>query len=207
MEKHYRVVIADPAWSYNNPNALVGTGGRGATENCSSIIQVNANQHYETMTVDAIKALPVSRIAAADCLLFMWVTNPFLADGTGVEVVKAWGFKPITILTWAKIKVGVNPDEDQIEPSMKTGHWFRSASEHVIFGIRGNVRRPSGFPAFPTWHPNRRLPHSVKPKWIHEIAEQASQGPYLEMFARSRRPGWDVWGNQVEGSICLSLAK
>ena len=122
----------------------------------------------------------------------MWVTNPFLCDGSGPEVVKAWGFEPKTVLTWAKVQA------DGKTPSMKTGHWFRSASEHVIVGVRGDVRRPDAFPALPTWFPSGRMPHSVKPDTIHEWAEKAvPQGPWLEMFARRSRPGWSLWGNQA----------
>lgn len=195
-DKLYGAIIADPPWEYDSPKALVGNGGRGSV-GAAQIIQADVNSHYNTMSLDALKSLKIP--AARDCLLYMWVTNPFLADGSGADVVRAWGFTPKTVLTWAKIQ------QDGITPSMKTGHWFRSASEHVIVAIRGRIPRPEGYPALPTWFPSGRLPHSVKPDRIHEYAELAvPNGPWLEMFARRARPGWDLFGNQAPDSIQLS---
>lgn len=185
----YAAIIIDPPWEYGNPRALVGNGGRGSA-GASKIIQADVSQHYDTMTLKELRRLDIP--AAENCLLFMWVTNPFLCDGSGARLVKKWGFAPKTVITWAKVK------SDGFKPSMKTGHWFRSASEHVIFAVRGKVKRPDDFPAIPTWFSSCRLPHSVKPEHIHEYAELAMpDGPYLEMFARRVRPGWDLWGDQA----------
>lgn len=182
----YAAIIADPPWRYGSPKALVGCIKKDGTPS----IQVNVDDQYPTMSLDEIKALSLP--AAKDCLLFMWVTNPFLCDGSGAEVVKAWGFTPKNLLTWAKVQA------DGETPSMKTGHWFRSASEHVIVAVKGDVPRPESFPALPTWFGHKRLPHSVKPDTIHEYAERAVPGgPWLEMFARRERPGWALWGNQA----------
>ena len=187
----YRAIIADPPWQYDSPRALVG-GKPGQ-------VQVDVAQKYGTMTLQELCGMRVP--AADDCLLFLWTTNPFLADGSAAEVVKAWGFTPKSVLTWTKVQ------DDGISPSMKTGHWFRSASEHLIFATRGKVRRPGGFPALPTWFPHRRMAHSVKPYTVHKIAEQAApEGPWLEIFARRSHPGWDVWGNQVDDEYPLFKA-
>lgn len=191
--KKYRVVLADPPWEYGNPRALVGVGGRGVPK--PEWTQVDVSKKYPTLSLDGLRSLSIP--AADNALLFMWVTNPFLCDGSGAEVVRAWGFKPKTVITWGKVQ------SDGTSPSMKTGHWFRSASEHVIFAVRGKVPRPEGFPALPTWFPHARTPHSVKPDTIHKYAELACpEGPWLEMFARRGRPGWDVWGNQAPDSVC-----
>lgn len=191
----FDVVMADPPWPYDSPRAIVGNGGRGSDGGKAAlIIQADVSQHYDVMTVEQIKALPLSKVMAKDSLLFLWTTNPFLADGTAVEVVRAWGFTPKTVLTWAKVKA------DGESPSMKTGHWFRSASEHIIFAVRGNVKRPEGFEALPTWQPAKRLPHSQKPELFQEIVEKAIPGGrYLELFARRepRNGNWTVWGNEV----------
>lgn len=186
----FSVIVADPPWPYDQPSALVGNGGRGG--NASHVVQVNVGRKYPAMALDQIKALPVP--AADDCLLFLWVTNSFLADGSAADIVRSWGFQPETVLTWAKVQT------DDVTPSMKTGHWFRSASEHVIFAVKGYVPRPPGYPALATWFPTRRLRHSVKPEVIHEYAEAACpQGPWLEMFARRPRKGWTIWGNERSG--------
>jgi N6-adenosine-specific RNA methylase IME4 len=194
----FAAIIADPPWPYDSPRAIVGNGGRGSDGGrAAEIIQADVGQHYETMTLDNIKALDVP--AAADALLFMWVTNPFLADGSGADVVRAWGFTPKTVLTWAKVQA------DGKTPSMKTGHWFRSASEHVIFATKGKVRRPEGFPALPTWQPHARMPHSVKPEYLYSYAEMAMpEGMWLEMFARRERAGWHSWGNEIQSTVQIA---
>jgi N6-adenosine-specific RNA methylase IME4 len=192
----FGVIMADPPWQYGSPRAMVGNRGRGSNNGqAARIIQADTNQHYPTMALSEIKALPVEAVAAADSLLFMWVTNPFLADGSGVDVVKAWGFTPKSVLTWSKVQT------DGVSPSMKTGHWFRSASEHIIFATRGSVKRPLDWQAIPTWHGAKRLPHSVKPEVFYRYAESAYPGALrLEMFARRPRNGWVVWGNESDGS-------
>ena len=182
----YSAIIIDPPWQYDSPAALVGCIKKDGTPS----IQVNVDAQYPTMSTGELRNLSIP--AADDCILFMWVTNPFLCDGTGGILVKHWGFTPKTVITWAKVQA------DKITPSMKTGHWFRSASEHVIVGVKGKVTRPENYPALPTWFASTRLAHSVKPDRIHEYAELARpDGPWLEMFARRSRPGWDIWGNQA----------
>ena len=195
----YRVIMVDPPWQYSNPRALVGNGGRGADGGrVKQMKQVDVEAHYSTLSVVQISAMPVADLAdSTGCLLFLWVTNPFLVDGSGPSVLKAWGFKPKTVLTWAKTQ------SDNKTPSMKTGHWFRSASEHCLVGLRGSLRRPTAFPPLPTWQPRRRIgKHSAKPHVFHEYAEKAvPEGPWLELFARESREGWDIWGNQAPKSI------
>ena len=198
MNDRFAAIMADPPWPYDSPRALVGNGGRGS-EGAAQIVQADVSQHYNVMTLDAIKALPVALASQEHCLLFLWTTNPFLADGSAADVVRSWGFKPKSVLTWAKVQT------DGETPSMKTGHWLRSASEHVILGVRGAPKRLSAL-GVPTWFPHRRLPHSVKPVCIYEIVEKMSEGPYLELFARrtAHSARWSVWGNEVESSFHLT---
>lgn len=188
MIPKFKAILADSPWQYDSPKAMPTV----IKNNGEPAKAVNVEQHYKTMTVDEICALPVGKVLEESAFLFMWVTNPFLADGSGPQVVKSWGFEPKTVITWAKVQ------QDAQTPSMKTGHWFRSASEHIIFGTRGKVKRPEQFPALPTWQRHGRLPHSVKPDLFYEYVEQvAPGGPWLEMFARRRRAGWVSWGNQI----------
>lgn len=190
---NYSIIMADPPWQYDSPRAIVGNGGRGG-EGAAAIIQADVEAHYSTMTLDEIKAMRVQALAAKDACLFLWTTNPFLADGSAADVVRAWGFKPKSVVTWAKVQA------DGRTPSMKTGHWFRSATEHIIFATRGAPRRGDAFPALPTWQPHARLPHSRKPDLFYEIAERFSTGRCIELFARGapRTSRWDVWGNEAE---------
>ena len=149
-----------------------------------------AEAHYPTMEVSAIAALPVGDLAADNAHLYMWVTNPILTeqrtDASPISVVRAWGFEPKTILTWVKPKWGM-------------GFFYRGRTEHVIFAVRGTC--PIA--------PEARLPnliegpcgaHSQKPDSFLDMVEQVSPGPYLELFARRARFGWDYWGNESLGT-------
>ena len=122
----------------------------------------------------------------ADAHLYVWTTNAFMVEAH--ELARAWEFKPKTILTWVKIK-------DDGTPSMKTGTWFRGATEHVIFAVRGHC--PAGNHSTSTALMTLRTPHSEKPAAFYDIVESMSPGPYLDVFARKLRFNWDAWGNEV----------
>lgn len=99
MRAPFDVIIADPPWAYDNPRAIVGNGGRGTEDaygHVSRIVQADVEAHYPPMTLDEVKSLPMSRVAKRDAILMLWITNPLLAEGAHVEVVKAWGFTPKT---------------------------------------------------------------------------------------------------------------
>lgn len=184
----YRCIVADPPWPYHSPRAVVGNGGRGGQGGrASKIIQADVSQHYDTMTIDAIKAMPVASLSATTAHLYLWTTNSFMVQAH--EIAEEWGFVPKTIITWAK-----HHKDDLTKPSMKTGYWFRSASEHVVFAVKGKLRL-SG-PAVSTVFLHSRLPHSIKPDPFYEMIEEQSPGPRLELFARKVRKGWDGWGDQ-----------
>lgn len=174
----YKVILADPPWSYAN------AGCRGA-----------ANNHYSTMTLKDICALPVIDMAAPDAVLLLWTTWPQLREG--LEVVAAWGFEYITGFPWIKI-VG-EPSKDRwgeldIKPQYGVGFWVRGCSEPLLIARRGRVSPPiDGFIGLLS----ENLRHSRKPENIYHYAEQLD-GPYLELFARRRRLGWDSWGDQID---------
>jgi N6-adenosine-specific RNA methylase IME4 len=140
--------------------------------------------HYPTMTPPEIKALPVKEWVADNAHLYLWVTNLKLHEARAFEIVEAWGFRYVTMLTWHKLGA----------PGM--GWYFRGDTEHVLFGVRGKapiepaIRESNHFAA-------RRGDHSAKPDRFYELVERVSPGPYLELFARRRRYGWDVWGNEA----------
>ncbi len=191
----FGTILADPAWPYRSPRAVVGNGGRGNPDgHAKDITQVDASAHYPVMTLEEIKALPVEEVAADAAHLYLWTTNAFMVEAH--DVARAWGFQPKTILTWVKLKL------DRPEVSMKTGHWYRSATEHIVFGVRGSQRLLGS--AVPTAYLLPRLPHSEKPEFFYKLVEAQSPGPYLELFARRRWPGWDAWGNEIESTIRLT---
>ena len=193
---HYQTVLADPPWAYDSPRAVVGTGGRGAMGGeAHRLVQVDVSRQYATLAIEEISALPVRRIVADNAHLYLWITNPMLLDHRhpAYTVCKAWGFEPKCLLTWAKHRHG-----EPTAPSRKTGYYYRSASEHVVFAVRGKLRLQTR-EALPTWFAAPRLAHSVKPEApFIPMVEQASPGPRVELFARRKREGWDVWGNEVQ---------
>ncbi|MFI9636646.1 MT-A70 family methyltransferase [Nocardia sp. NPDC051929] len=149
-------------------------GGRGAI------------QHYPLMTVEQIANMPVSSLAEDDAHLWLWVTNG--SWRAGYDIMTAWGFTYRSPLTWVK-------------PRLQLGQYLRNMTEHVLFGTRGKA--PVNFRAQPTWFIAPVQEHSHKPEEQYAIIERVSRGPYLELFARRRQPGWDVWGNEIDADIVL----
>lgn len=148
---------------------------------------------YSTMEIEDIENLPVKKLVADSAHLYLWTTNAFLIEAHWVA--ESWGFKPKTMLTWGKVK-------ESGVPSMKTGYYFRGATEHCLFCVRGSLKLLTTV-GKPTLYLSRRLAHSVKPDWFYSLVEECSPGPRLELFSRRPRNGWDIWGNEVESTITL----
>jgi N6-adenosine-specific RNA methylase IME4 len=177
----YGAILADPPWRF----ATWSDKGRGR---CPDGMSSGQFRHYETMTLDAIKALPVADVAAQDCALFLWVTEPMLEHGLAVG--KAWGFTYKTkAFCWAKrTKHG--------KWHIGTGHWTRANPEDCLLFTRGKPKRLSCAVRELIEAPVRE--HSRKPDEIYDRIEALVAGPYLELFARTRRDGWAQWGNQAD---------
>jgi len=177
----FNTILADPPWPEFG-------GGK---------IRRGANRHYSLMSVEEIKALrrEVQRVAGANCHLYLWVTNNYLPSG--LEVMAAWGFTYKTTVTWVKDRFGL-------------GQYFRGMSEHLLFGVRGMLpyrtredgKRAQGVTVIQA----PRQEHSQKPEESARMIELVSHPPYLEMFARHPRPGWETWGDQTDtGAVTLPL--
>ncbi|NOZ27981.1 MAG: DNA methyltransferase [Chloroflexi bacterium] len=183
--KRYGVIIADPPWRY---------GGAGPTFEA-------ADHQYPTMSPSEIMALPVRQLAADDSVLLLWATWPQL--NVALNVIRAWGFKYVTGFPWVKIEGAPQQTlwgKFVCKPVYGLGFWVRGCSEAVLIGRRGNVSPPDGdFVGILSGN----FGHSRKPDNLYEYAEQFP-GPYLELFARRVRPGWDVWGNEVESNLIIS---
>jgi N6-adenosine-specific RNA methylase IME4 len=136
------------------------------------------------MTTDEIKALPVADLVADDAHLWLWATNAALEEA--YDVVRAWGFTPRSLLTWFK-------------PYMGLGQYLRNCTEQLIFATKG--RAPVLVRNQPNWLFAVRREHSRKPEEVYEIVERCSPAPFVELFARRARPGWDVWGDEVDSDI------
>jgi N6-adenosine-specific RNA methylase IME4 len=145
-----------------------------------------ADQHYALMSIAAIRALLVASVTAPNAHLWLWVTNSTIHAGH--TVMEAWGFSYRSCLTWIKPRLGL-------------GQYLRNQTEHLLLGVRG--RAPIQFRAQGSWFYAPVQEHSHKPEEQYAIIERCSSGPYLELFARRTRPGWDVWGNEVDSDVSL----
>lgn len=195
--KEYQTILADPPWPYRGV-AIVGVGHSQKKDGLTlsgnrKVKQIGVKQRYPILSIEQIKRLPIRFIVASNAHLYLWATNAFLYEAN--EVARYWGFEPKTVITWVKVQA------DGHTPSMRAGYYFRSASEHLLFCVRGSLRL-MGSPK-PTVFYSPRLPHSVKPEGLIDIIEESSPPPRLELFARRKRLGWDVWGNEVESDITL----
>ena len=186
----YSLISADIPWSYSN-------GGNGAAKN-----------HYPTMTNAQIASLPVAALAAPDCVLLMWATWPHLKFA--MQLIDRYGFTYVTGLPWIKTTTPPVIDlfgELVAKPTYGTGFWVRGCSEPILIAKRGKASPDIG--DLVGLLAERILEHSRKPEDIYELAEalvplapEPEPVSHLEMFARRRRPRWDVFGH-VEGSIAL----
>lgn len=191
MDK-YQVIYADPPWKQKAGRKIGGYKMEDGKQLFVSEGNKSLDLPYPTMTVDEIAAIPVKSIVAKDAHLFMWVTNKYLLKAE--TVINAWGFKYVTCITWKKKKMGGG-----------LGGMVRGTSEFLLFCRRGNLKATGIIPesVIEAKRPyvNGYPCHSKKPEVFAKMIEQVSPGRRLEMFARSQRAGWDVFGNQVDNSI------
>ena len=172
----YTTIVADPPWPSMHQRS---TDHRGKPE-----------KHYSTMPLADILALDVDVIAAPDAHLWVWGVNRSLGDA--YKAVEAWGFTPMSLLTWCK-------------PGPGMGYYLRNNTESAIFATRGKPMVPAT-KIMSSWQVWPRRKHSEKPdEFFAEVERIAPPGPRLEMFARRPRPGWDLWGDQAPDAVPLNL--
>jgi N6-adenosine-specific RNA methylase IME4 len=177
----YSTLVADPPWPYE------GAGMRGYKADGTTDLGVGSGERYGAMTIPDLCAIRPA--AEKNAHLYLWTTNSFMVEAH--EIARAWGFDPKTILTWVKTH-----QADPAQISRKTGYYFRGATEHCLFCVRGSLRLKTT-DAKPTAFLWPRLPHSVKPDAFYDLVEECSPGPYLELFSRRARLGWDTWGDEA----------
>lgn len=188
---HYAAILADPPWrfrTWDNQQAIPRERNVG--------MNVCAAVHYRTMPIEEIRALPVGELAAEDCALFLWMSWPQLEDA--LSVIAAWGFTYKTCaFAWTKAHAGqLEMFDDDLEGLLGMGYWTRANTEPCLLATRGKPRRVNADVRQAIIEPRRE--HSRKPACVHGRIERLVGGPYLELFARTRRPGWDTWGNEVD---------
>jgi N6-adenosine-specific RNA methylase IME4 len=164
--QRFRTIYADPPWPYENETTGLATAN-----------------HYWTMTIQELGALPVHRLAASDGYLHLWVTSAFLV-GPPELIFKAWGFAYSgSSFVLIKRRIGL-------------GNYWRISHEFLLTGIRGKVPRFSDH-SLRSWLEVERTGRSVKPEQVRALVERATPGPYLELFGRRKVTGWTVWGDQI----------
>lgn len=172
MQGKFSTILIDPPWDWGDEGDIDQFG--------------RAKPTYQTISMGRLLELPVGDLADLDCHLYLWITNRSLPKGFGL--IEKWGFRYITCLTWCK-------------PSIGMGNYFRGSSEHILFAVKGSQplkRRDMG-----TWFDADRGQngHSSKPEMIYDLIESCSPGPYLEIFARSKRQDWITWGAEVGNTV------
>lgn len=177
--KKYKIIYTDPPWQY----------GR------QQMFKDNSVGYYPSMNIDDIKNLNVQSICEENCVLFLWVTFPKLKEG--IAVLEAWGFKYITV---AFTFVKKNPKNDNIYSGM--GWWTNANAEIVLLGKKGKIS--------PIAHNIKQIVlehigrHSEKPNEVRKrIVKLMGDIPRIELFARQKSEGFDVWGNELDNDIKL----
>ena len=179
LDKKYNIIYADPPWRYNCKN-LPGA----------------AEKHYPTMSTEDLCSLPVEQLANHDCLLFLWTTFPMLQEA--LRLIPAWGFRYTTVaFVWLK------QNRKSLSWFYGLGFWTRGNAEICLLAKRGKPKRYSNsihqFIISPVEE------HSKKPDITRDkIVSLAGDLPRIELFARQKSPGWDVWGNEVDSTMELN---
>jgi len=183
----YSTILADPPWQFQNRTGKVAPEHRRLLR-------------YPTMELKEIIELPIPKLAAARSHLYLWVPNALLYEG--LKVMEAWGFTYKSNLVWYKIRKDGGPDGRGV------GFYFRNVTELVLFGVRGSMRTLQPGRTQVNLFASRKREHSRKPDEIYDVVEACSPGPYLELFARFPRDGWEQWGNEnVEENSFHGVAK
>jgi N6-adenosine-specific RNA methylase IME4/ParB-like chromosome segregation protein Spo0J len=170
LSQRYPIILADPPWAYRLYNE----------ESASSRA---AAEHYPTMKLDEICALPVPDLATEAAALFLWTTAPHLQES--FQALASWGFEYKTNAVWVKDKIGL-------------GHFIRGQHELLLIATRGDMPCPLSANRPPSVIAAPRREHSRKPDEAYALIEQMyPELPKIELFARQARPGWAAWGNEI----------
>lgn len=179
---HFAAIYADPAWRFETWSEA----GKGRSP----------DRHYQTMPLKEMEAMDVAAVAADDCVLFMWATWPMLPQA--LQLIASWGFTYKTCaFDWMKADVRqADLFCDEVDVQIGGGYWTRSNTEFCLLATRGAPQRLSKAVRMGIIEPRRQ--HSRKPDCVYGRIEALVAGPYLELFARTRREGWSAWGNETD---------
>lgn len=163
-QQKFGTIYADPPWAYGNQGTRASTGN-----------------HYGTMSIADICAMPVRNLTADNAHLHLWTTNSFLREA--FEVIDAWGFEYKSCAVWCK-------------PQMGIGNYVRVSHEFLMIAVKGDCKSFKKKNVM-SWFEHPRTKHSAKPDYWRRVIEENSPGPRLELFGREQIPGWTIYGNQI----------
>ena len=176
-DKKYNIIYVDPAWEYDLTGVDSCTNGK--------YLRGTAKQHYDTMSMKELLDLPIQKISDKNCHLYLWYTNSFVREAH--QLCEKWGFNYKQTLTWVK----TYPNGKIITGA---GFYFRGCTEHLIFATKGKL--PRGDKTLKNLVISSRGEHSKKPNIFRDlIVKQSGDLPRIELFARTKIHGWDVWGD------------
>lgn len=191
----YRTIVADPPWPIGDMPAFAGgyAGPRKPGDLSTGTIPLG----YPTMDLAEIESLRVQEFAAPNSHLYLWAVSSLLCEA--YDVARAWGFRPVKPLVWSKAPRGLGP-----------GGTFANTTEFVLFCRRGSLKA-KGRVDRTCWewkrpYGPRGIIGSAKPDGFFDLVEQVSPGPYLELFARRQRLGWDTWGDEALEHVQIGAA-
>jgi len=181
--KKYKTIVADPPWEYKEGFPTQSrTPGKWEGEVKTKPLP------YPSMTLSEIKDLPISKISDKDCRLFLWVTNRYLPYV--FDIINTWGFEYKQTIIWHKSDGNMG------------GSVAPNSAEFLIVAIKGTPQRVSKLKTA-VWKFPQSKKHSKKPEEFQTMIEKISPEPRIELFARRKREGWDVWGNEVVSDVVL----
>ncbi len=165
----FTTIVIDPPWDLNDEGDVNQLG--------------RAKQDYASIPFKDLKKLPINNLTKKDAHIYLWITNRSLPKG--FQLLKEWGFRYITCLTWCK-------------PSFGMGNYFRGSTEQILFGVKGKL--PLNRKDVGTWFQAQRgkLGHSSKPEEFYKLVESCSPGLYLDYFGRKKRKDWYLYGNEIK---------
>ena len=187
--RKYGAILIDPPWSFRVWSEDTGAGR-------------SPSAHYNTMDMDGIAALPIADMAAEDCALFCWACWPSFPDA--LTCIKRWGFEYKTMgFVWVK-GAGLPLFPEDVKDQMGMGYWTRANTEPCILATRGKPKRKGA--GVRQVILDKRREHSRKPDETYFRIEALVEGPFLEIFARQKWPGWDSWGNETDKFEAVVIA-
>ena len=180
-DKKYNIIYADPPWHYGSKSAINNTSGKTIKP---------LEDHYNTMTLNELKELPIKELTKEDAACFMWVTDSHIDEA--LEILKSWGFKYKTIaFNWFKTTSKGNYCKN-VAP------WTMKSSEICLLGIKGKMTKYKQVNNIESLVIAERTKHSRKPKEVRDRIELLfGDTPRIELFAREKTEGWDSWGNEI----------